>query len=227
MTPMTIAVTVIAVVIVGGFAATSFLGTLNLPGFVIGSGVLTTQQVNLADFTAVTVNSGFRFVITQSSSYGITVTVDDNLVSYLQVTKTGNTLSVGFKPGYSVQSASPKVEITMPDLSRLELSGGAKGTATGLNSSHDLTVSASGGATVTMTGQGAGLTIDASGGSQLDLTGFHVANAHVDMSGGSTATVNLDGRLDATLSGGARLFYVGNPTMGNIDTSGGATITKK
>jgi hypothetical protein len=134
---------------------------------------------------------------------------------------------VGFKPGYSVQSASPKVEITMPDLSRLELSGGARGSVAGFNSSHDFTISASGGGMVEIGGEAVGLTIDASGGSQLDLSGFHVANAHVEMSGGGQATVNLDGRLDATLSGGSHLFYVGNPTMGDINTSGGSTVAKR
>jgi hypothetical protein len=227
MSPLSIALIVVAVVLVGGIASAGLLGPWGPLGTAVGSGNMTTREEHLTDFAAVTVNSGFRFVITQSSSYGITVTVDDNLVDYIQVTKTGTTLSVGFKPGYSVQSTSPKVEITMPDLTRLELSGGAKGSATGFTSSHDFTVSASGGGTVGMSGQAVGLTIEASGGSQLDLSGFHVTNAHVDMSGGSQATVNLDGRLDANLSGGSHLFYVGNPTMGNINTSGGSTVTKR
>jgi Putative auto-transporter adhesin, head GIN domain len=227
MSPMSIAIIVVAAVLIAAIASAGLLGPMGLLGTVVGSGNLTTQEEHLADFTAVTVSSGFRFAITQSSSYEITVTVDDNLVDYIQVIKTGTTLSVGFKLGYSVQSASPKVEITMPDLSRLELSGGAKGSATGFTSSHDFTVSASGGGTVEMGGQAVGLTIEASGGSQLDLSGFHITNAHVDMSGGSQATVNLDGRLDANLSGGSHLFYVGNPTMGNINTSGGSTVTRK
>ena len=78
-----------------------------------------------------------------------------------------------------------------------------------------------------MGGAARDLMISTSGGSQLDLSGFHVANANVDMSGGSQATVNLDGGLDATLSGGSRLFYVGNPTMGDINTSGGSIISRR
>lgn len=153
--------------------------------------------------------------------------MDDNLVDHIQVTKIDTTLPIGLKPGFSFQSTSPKVEITVPDLSRLELSGGVKGTATGFISSHDFTIGASGGSMVEMGGDAPDLTIGASGGSQLDLSGFHVANAHVEMSGGSQATVNLDGRLDATLSEGCRLSFVGNPTMGDINTSRGSIIGRK
>jgi len=54
-----------------------------------------------------------------------------------------------------------------------------------------------------------------------------VVNADVSLSGGSRATINLDGRLDADLSGGSNLLYIGDPTMGDINTSGGSTVGKK
>jgi hypothetical protein len=71
------------------------------------------------------------------------------------------------------------------------------------------------------------LRISASSGSHLDLAEFLVHDASVNLSGGSHATINLDGRLDADLSGGSHLFYIGDPTMGDIDTSGGAIISRK
>jgi hypothetical protein len=55
---------------------------------------------------------------------------------------------------------------------------------------------------------------------------FNVYNAHIDFSGGSQGTINANGRLDATLSGGSHLSYAGNPALGNIDISGGASISK-
>jgi hypothetical protein len=68
---------------------------------------------------------------------------------------------------------------------------------------------------------------DASGASRFNLDDFTVNNADVDFSGASSGTVNLDGRLDADLSGASRLWYIGEPNMGNIDTSGASTISKK
>ena len=78
-----------------------------------------------------------------------------------------------------------------------------------------------------MEGSASDLTVDASGGSTLDLENFPVHDADIAFSGGSSGTISLDGTLDANLSGGSRLWYIGSPTLGDIDTSGGATVQKK
>ncbi len=66
-----------------------------------------------------------------------------------------------------------------------------------------------------------------SGGGQIDLGDFSVGDADVEMSGGGRATVNPSGRLDVDASGGSHVFYVGNPTLGNIDTSGGSSVERE
>ena len=229
MSALTIAI--IAIVVVAAIVAVAAIivasGTPIIPGTVIGSGHSVTQEENLTGFTSVTVSSGFRFTITYSSSYSVNVTTDDNLLSYLQVTRTGDSLSVGLKPGYAYLSATPKVAISMPDITRLDLSGGSSGTMNGFVMSHDFAVTASGGSGVTVSGEGRSLTLEASGGSHLDLTNFSVTNANVDLSGGSQATVHLSGTLDANLSGGSQLYYLGSGTVGNVNLSGGSIVSKR
>jgi hypothetical protein len=61
----------------------------------------------------------------------------------------------------------------------------------------------------------------------MKLAGFTVNNADVSLSGASNGTVNLSGKLDANLSGASKLEYIGEPTMGAINTSGASTISKK
>ena len=90
-----------------------------------------------------------------------------------------------------------------------------------------LHVELSGGSFVEAVGSAADLTVDASGGSTLDLEAFPVHDADLGYSGGSSGTVSLDGTLNADLSGASRLRYVGNPTLGDIDTSGASSIAKK
>ena len=221
----TVVIVVAAVVIVALIVAAVAVTLLSRTQ--TGSGHLVTNQEDFTGFTSVAVANGFRFTITQSSSYSVKVTIDDNLVNYLRISESGNILTIGLAPGYLYLSASPKVQITMPDITQLDLSGGSSGMAQGFNSSHDFTATASGGSSFTMSGAARNLSIEGSGGSQLDLSNFHVANAQVDLSGGSGATINLIGRLDASLSGGSNLTYIGNPTMGNITTSGLSVISKK
>jgi len=52
-------------------------------------------------------------------------------------------------------------------------------------------------------------------------------DAEINLSGASDATINASGRLDGDLSGASKLSYVGNPTLGSINTSGGSTISQK
>ena len=91
----------------------------------------------------------------------------------------------------------------------------------------DANFDTSGGSNVTLGGSGQDLTVDASGGSQVNLDDFSVVGANIEASGGARVTVNPSGTLDADASGGARIIYLGNPTMGEIDSSGGASINRK
>ncbi len=65
------------------------------------------------------------------------------------------------------------------------------------------------------------------GGISVDLSKFHVNNANVNLSGASNATIKLDSKFDAHLSGASSLYYIGEPTMGNIVTSEGSTVSKQ
>jgi hypothetical protein len=221
-----IGIAVLAVVLVAALITFSlFLAGLVPFSRVVGSGNLRTQEETLSDFTIVDVGSGFKVNITQASSYSISITADDNLFDYIQVTKSGNTLTIRLQPVISYQTSTLKAEIAMPDLEELQFSGGVNGNATGFVLSHDFRAELSGGSSLRMDGEANNLVAECSGGSRLELSEFAVNNASIDFSGGSQGTINLVGKLDADLSGGSRLFYIGNPTLGDINTSGGSNIS--
>lgn len=213
-----------AVVIVALIAIPLLLGGFLPFSRVVGSGNLRTEEEIFSDFNAVNIGSGFQVQITRSNSYHITVTADDNLFDRIEVSKMGNILSIGLTPGVSVTSTTLEVDISMPDLRELQFSGGVRGTATGFNLTHDLNAELSGGSALTMEGRANRLTVSASGGSSIVLSNFVVIDADIEFSGGSQGTINLSGRLDANLSGGSKLFYLGDPTLGDITTSGGSTV---
>lgn len=80
---------------------------------------------------------------------------------------------------------------------------------------------------VQLAGSADNMTAIVSGASVFDLGDFTVNNADVNISGASTGTINLDGRLDANVSGASTLLYIGDPTMGTIDVSGYSTLREK
>ena len=249
MSIMTIALIaiVVAVVIVGLLSALFFLGAWKPFGEVVGSGNLVINEEFFSDFSSVDASSGFNVEISQSNSYSILIEADDNVMEYIDVRKSGDTLVIGVKLGYNFKSITLNAEITMPELHSLELSGGAEGILEGFSATNQFSVDLSGGSALRgefvtsenvdldlsggsvltgLVGEANDLTIDASSGSVLELSNFTVHDVSVELSGGSISTINLDGRLDADLSGGSQLWYIGDPTLGNNETSSGSRVNK-
>ena len=220
-------IVVVAVVIVGLLSTAFFLGVWHPFGEIVGSGDLITKEEFFSDFTSVDARSGFMVEISKSNSYKVLVTADDTVMENIEIRKAGDTLVIGVKWGYSFRSVTLKVEITMPELYSLELSGGSHGKLEEFSFANSFSIDLSGGSHLLGLGEATDLTIDVSSGSHLDLSEFTAHDIDIELSGGSHATINLDGRLDADLSNGSHLTYIGDPFFGNIETSGGSIINKK
>jgi hypothetical protein len=216
------------------------------PGGLIGSGNLETEAYAFTDFTKVEIGSAFEFEIKQSSSYSINVTADDNVMDYVQVSKDGQTLKIRLRRFLSLGPVTLRASVTMPQLSDLTVSGASRGTVSGFSSTEDLDITVSGASRVTgdivagnvefgisgastiqLEGSADDIDANVSGASHFNLDDFIVNNADINFSGASSGTVNLTGRLDANVSGASRLWYIGEPTSTDINTSGVSTVSKK
>ena len=236
-------------------------------GLITGSGNLDTREFDYSDFSRVEIGSAFEVEIVQSASFAVSITADDNIFEYIDISKSGNTLNIRLKSGYNFRSFTTEAVILMPDITHLQLSGATHGTVQDFGFSHDLAVNISGASSLIMTdiatgnidleisgasrvsgniaaggdadfdisgastvglsGSAEDLKAGVSGASHLELDDFPVSNADIELSGASNGTVNTNGTLDADLSGASKLYYIGEPTMGNIDTSGASSISKK
>jgi len=245
----TLVIALIIIIVVGSVVtvvvATVLLDFWKPLGQVVGSGTFDTKKKDFTDFTIVEVGWGFEVEISQADSYSINITADDNMFDYIEISQTGDTLTVGLKWGHSYQDVTLRTEITVPGLYELKFSGGTHGAVEEFTSSHAFVVDLSGGSRLSgdftttgdarftlsggshligMDGAANDLRVSASGGSGLDLSDFSVHDASVNLSGGSSATINLDGKLDGDLSGGSHLKYVGTPTTVDVNTSGDSTV---
>jgi len=193
---------------------------------ITGSGDIVTRTFDYQGFSVIEASYGFNLEVTQGNEYSITVSVDDNVVDRLKVSKSGDTLSIGLDPR-TYERMNLVARITMPSLNNIEFSGGTQGDISGFTSTHDFDIALSGGSWATIVGSAGDLTIDASGGSHFDLSEFTVDDVDAELSGGSHGSVYVGGRLDADISGGSHLSYYGDPELGDIETSSGSTITPK
>jgi len=241
--------TIIIIVLVAAVAVLCTLLILNLrgwPGGLIGSGNLETEEYAFTNFTKVEISTAFEFEIQQSNSYNISVTADDNIMDYVQVSQDGQTLKIKLGTVTWFGPKTLRASVTMPQLRGLTVSGASHGDIYDFSSTEDVDITVSGASrvngditagniefdisgasTIQLEGSADDMVADVSGASRFNLDDFTVNNADVDFSGASSGTINLDGRLDADLSGASRLWYIGEPTMGDINTSGASTISKK
>ena len=215
-----------------------------IPFQVTGSGHVISQTFNFSDFNKVRISYGFTAEVKKSNTYGIEVTADDNLFDYISVKKDGDTISIGLKSGSYGQSHL-QATIMMPSLRGIELSDGGRTEINGFSSSDDLSIKLSDGTKLSGSLTAGNVNITLTDGSRIELEGsakdikiishdgsraylenFSVANTDLYIGDGSTLTINVTGTLNADLSAGSHVTYKGNPTLGVIKKSSGATLTK-
>ena len=213
---------------------------------ITGSGNVVEQEYDFIDFEEVEISHAFTATINQGVPFSVVVRVDDNLVEHLEVTQEGSRVKIGMEQGTMVTRGTMEVEITMPTITTLNGSGASEvqlnsfsdgdnlaAEFSGASTLHgdlamiDLELEASGASNIFLAGTAGNVRAVASGASTIDLDELSAVDAQVEASGASTVTVNLDGILDANASGASNVYYLGNPEMGNIDTSGGSNVSPR
>ncbi len=85
----------------------------------------------------------------------------------------------------------------------------------------------SGASQIKLSGSGGNIRLEASGSSEVTLANFTVNGADISFSGASDGSLDINGRLDVDLSGSSTLEYSGNPTLGELDLSGGSELERR
>lgn len=213
---------------------------------IIGSGTAVSQEYDFTDFDEVSLSYAFQGTITQGDAYSIVVRIDDNLIDQLLVEQDGNRVNIGLKENMLVTRATMEVDITMPNLTWLNVSGASQAQLNGFASGDDFTgeasgasrihgdiaagnldLVASGASTISLAGTAGDVRANASGASTIDLEELTAANADAEASGASTVIVNIGGQLNANASGASNIHYLGDPTLGNIEESGGSNVSPR
>ena len=209
-----------------------FTGCRGISGAIVGSGDLMTQEMDFTDFTKLEIGHVFQAKVTKADSFSVSVTVDDNLLEYVTVRKSGKTLSVYLKGGYAYIGTTKMVEITMPEIDKLSLSGGASGVVSGFSSLERLELEASGASTFYVYDTKAGDTsfevsgasrvsgdieiakgiFSVSGASSLDLEGY-ARDISIEVSGASHADL-------ANFSVSNAAVEISGASVATVDASG-------
>jgi hypothetical protein len=173
---------------------------------VIGSSQMETGEFDMKDFNKVDVGGYCKLDVSQSDSYSVTITANQNLFDYLTVINDNGTLKINLKPFHTFNFVKMDVRITMPALNGLQLSGASRGEVTGFVSTNDLNV-------------------DISGASKMNLNDIEAGDTSFEISGASTLTGNIKvTEIDFNISGASTVELKGSANMVDVQASGASTV---
>ena len=190
-----------------------------------GSGTSKIETRNVSAFTKIDVGGAINIEVSVQNDFSVEVRADDNLLANIKTEVSGNTLKI-----YSEDRISPKtrinVKISMPALEGVDVSGASSGVVANVKA-DSLELKASGASKIKIDGEAQSLKADASGASTIDAEGLKVADADIEASGASKATVSANNDLKVDASGASKISYIGEPKNIKQNSSGASSVTKK
>jgi hypothetical protein len=212
------------------------------------AGTPVTREFNLSGFDQVEANCVFEVEIREGADFSVSVSADTNLIDRVQVSVANGTLGFDLQAAFSgsdLQQERIRATVVMPALGRIGFSGASSAALSGFASaqpfsavvsgvvrlSGDLTagdtgITAVGASRAALSGAGQALTLVADGVSDVDLGGYAVGDANLVARGVATVQVRPAGRLDVDAAGVSKVFFFGNPTLGNIVAGGLSKVTR-
>ena len=203
----------------------------------------------LEGFDAIEVGGGIDLFLRQGQNFVVEVDAKGDDAAEIVTVVRDRTLAIRRKSSFSFFSwdGDPgAVHVTLPALKSLTASGGSDVRTEGAFTSDKLQVVASGGSDLVMTvsattleAQASGgsdmrlsgtvrsASVHASGGSDLNASGLTAEEANVESSGGSDLSIAVRDKIVGNASGGSDIAYSGQPTVVDVDTSGGADIHRR
>jgi len=230
-------------------AAAAILAGCSFLPVVRGSGYTVTTSFAVGSFSHVMAMQNCKVSIVPDAVTSLTITSDDNLVSYLTVTRNGpDSILIGLKQGYIYVGTTFSAEVHVPTLSAVDMSGASQAvvepgfpaadtlavTLSGASTADlqqvtigTLAIDLSGSSTLSGTGRVGQVTAVLSGASTAHLLDLPALSARADLSGASECWLNVGaGTMDLSASGASTLYYRGSPQVRQVNLSGASKLVQ-
>ena len=189
-----------------------------------GSGVAATQARQVAAFQSVDLAGSNNVVIRVGEKQSVVVKADDNLLDRVTTEVHSGELVIANTPGSFTTKSPMRVEIDVPALDAVTLSGSGNIVVTGVDAKR-LAVHLPGSGTLTGDGAATHLDIAVGGSGMVQLTRLVASDVRADVSGSGSIFVTATKRLDASVSGSGAILYAGSPPNVTSNITGSGAIT--
>ncbi|MGO8701066.1 MAG: head GIN domain-containing protein [Limisphaerales bacterium] len=192
------------------------------PNAIHGSGNIKTEARNVGSFTKINLSGSPDIAVTIGPELSVAVTTDDNILPVINTTVDGATLNVYSKQSYH-STQEVKVEITMPALDGVSVSGSGDIQVAGLKAG-ELEARVTGSGNVTLKGSAERLRAEVTGSGDVHAGDLSAKRARVNVTGSGDVTVRASAELEATVTGSGDVNYYGNPPQVNKHVTGSGEI---
>lgn len=194
-----------------------------------GSGNIGSEERSIANFSKVLLECEGTIQIDKGSTFKVTVTDDENLLSYIKTRLVGDELRVSYKDNTWVRKGSMVVRVTMPDITAVKVdSKGIIDVIGNFSNTGILSASVDGLGKIyvrdAITNE---LKIDIDGKGDIYAFGLKAKKAFVKIDGMGDAEINVSEAMDINISGTGDVYYMGNPSVITTKISGKGKIIKR
>jgi Putative auto-transporter adhesin, head GIN domain len=212
-----VAVLVLAAVVV------ALLARGGLPGSgVQGSGVAATQSRVLPTFSSLDLAGSNHVTVAVGGRQSVVVHADSNLIRYVTTRVTAGTLVIGTTGSFTTRNPM-SVEVSVPSLAAVTLSGSGKISVTGINAPR-LTVTLPGSGRLDANGTVTQLDVTLGGSGLAQLDSLAARDVHAVVAGSGLIRVTATASLNAAVTGSGAIIYSGNPQV-TSSVTGSGTVT--
>jgi hypothetical protein len=191
---------------------------------VIGSGDVVAQTRSVGPFHAIASTGSTEVHVRVGAAQSVVVHAQGNIQPLIDTDVDGGTLRVGSHGSYSTDRKT-LVEVTVPSLDGVSLSGSGDVTAEGVHAGA-MSVVIRGSGQVEMMGRADKLEFTSSGSGEGKFDRLAVRDAVIRMHGSGDAHVQVAGTLDVEVSGSGDVRYSGSPRIVHQAIRGSGSISQ-
>lgn len=188
-----------------------------------GSGVPATQARDVAAFKSVELSGANNVVIRVGEKQSVVVRADENLLDRVTTEVQSDKLVIANTPGSLTTKSPMSVEVKVPTLDALTLTGSGNVVINGI-ASESLEVTLPGSGTLTASGTTTRLDVTVSGSGTVQFTRLVANDVRAVVSGSGSIFLTATKSLDASVPGAGAILYVGNPRDVTKSVTGTGTI---
>lgn len=206
-------------------SAGNFLKSLfGCPG-IEGSGELITEERDVKSFDKIESSGSYDIYVKVGEEQNIEITFDDNLIELITTRVSGKTLKVSSEGSFSSRNTC-RVDITVPELEKLSLSGSGSIEIVDLDESS-FTLKLSGSGDLRASGKVEELEIRLSGSGDIDTRELIADETYCKISGSGNIKVRAEESFEGSVSGSGNIYYYGEPDHISTHVSGSGRIKKR